>query len=51
MQKCIPYAKIIVLRFIEPWWFKNLSERINAFPTHTLEHIPLDELAKHQITA
>ena len=22
----------------------DVSERMNAFPTHTLEHIPLDEL-------
>ena len=28
--------------------FIHLSERINPFPTHTLEHIPLDELAKFQ---
>ena len=46
MHKCIPYAKIIVLRFVEPWWFMNLSERINPFPTHTLEHIPLGEAIK-----
>ena len=46
MHKCIPYAKIIVLRFVEPWWFMNLSERINPFPTHTLEHIPLGEAVK-----
>ena len=37
MHKCIPYAKFIVLRFIEPWWFMNLSERINAFPTKLLD--------------
>ena len=37
MHKCIPYAKIIVLRFVEPWWFMNLSERMNAFPTNTAE--------------
>ena len=37
MHKCIPYAKFIVLRFIEPWWFTDLSERINAFPTKLLD--------------
>ena len=37
MHKCIPYAKFIVLRFIEPWWFMDLSERINAFPTKLLD--------------
>ena len=51
MHKCIPYAKIIVLRFVEPWWFMNLSERINPFPTHTLEHFPLGELIKFQFAA
>ena len=40
MHKCIPYAKIIVLRFVEPWWFMNLSERMYAFPTHTPKGIP-----------
>ena len=40
MHKCIPYAKTIVLRFVEPWWFMNLSERINAFPTNTYLKIP-----------
>ena len=24
-------------------------ERMNAFPTHTLEHVPLDEPTKHQL--
>ena len=37
MHECIPYAKFIVLRFIEPWWFMDLSERINAFPTKLLD--------------
>ena len=27
----------------------DVSERMNAFPTHTLEHIPLGELVKHQL--
>ena len=36
MHKCIPYAKIIVLPFVEPWWFMNPSECINAFPTKHL---------------
>ena len=35
-HKCVPYVKIIVLRFIEPWWVMNLSERINAFPTNKM---------------
>ena len=34
--------------FNEPRMFIHLSERINPFPTHTLEHIPLGELAKFQ---
>ena len=40
MHKCIPYAKIRILRFGEPWWVMSLSERINAFPTNTTEQIP-----------
>ena len=48
MHKCIPYAKFVVLRFIEPRWFMNLSERINPFPTHTLVYIPLGEPVKHR---
>ena len=39
MHKCIPYAKIIFLRFVEPWWFMNLSK-----------HFPLGEPAKFQLT-
>ena len=47
----IIYAKIIILRFVEPWWFMNLSERINPFPTHTLKHFQINKLAKHQLGA
>ena len=32
MHKCIPYAKIIVLRFVELRRFMNRAERMNAFP-------------------
>ena len=49
-DKSVPYAKIIVLRFVEPWWFMNLSERINPFPTHTLEDIPFNEPCKFHFT-
>ena len=35
----------------ERWMLTDVSERINAFPTHTLEHIPLDEPAKFQLAA
>ena len=34
MHEGIPYEKIVVLRFVELWWFMNLSERMNAFPTN-----------------
>ena len=37
MHKCIPYAKIIVLRFVESWWWMNRAERINPFPTKHLD--------------
>ena len=32
----------------EPRMFTDLSERINPFPTHTLEGIPFNKLAKFQ---
>ena len=37
------------LPFNGPWMLTDVSERMNAFPTHTLAHIPLGELAKHQL--
>ena len=43
MHECIPYAKTIVFRFVEPWWFMDLSECMNAFPTKRPR--------KHQFTA
>ena len=47
-DKSVPYAKHNISRFNEPRRLTDVSERINPFPTHTLEHIPLGELVKHQ---
>ena len=53
MHKCIPYAKIIILRFIGSWCLTNLSECMNAFPTKHPDKLQFDnklgQAGKHAI--
>ena len=39
-DKSVPYGRVGGLPSNEPWWFSEVSERINPFPTNTSGYFP-----------